>query len=432
MTEVTTQTAPIDGHELFAQVELVASALHDRSSEIASTMRDMLAARIEELDGDAAIVDLMYASIAGNVENIITALRIHISVENVEPPSAAYEYARRLAQRGVPVSALVRAYRLGQQHLLEATYAECQLLNADPAGRDATYQHIVTVTFDYIDWISQRVITVYESERERWLAERSSARVGRVNDILAGTAVDIDSTETVIGYRLRVPHLGAVLWVHETGAQQDQLSRFTSAAAAIADHLGSHRAPLLIPRDRASAWVWFAVREDVRLDLAAIRSLLAEVGGPPMPMAAFGRPQSGVAGFRQTHLDATQAQQVAMIRDDPEHPVIGFDEPGLKVAALLARDMDNTCPWVRETLGELARDDEQHERLRTTLRLFFQHDSSYTATAEAMLMHKNSVKYRLASAEKAIGRPLTADRQAIELALTACHWLGRAVLDTAT
>ncbi|GAA1526186.1 DUF3556 domain-containing protein [Nocardioides humi] len=41
---------------------------------------------------------------------------------------------------------------------------------------------------------------------------------------------------------------------------------------------------------------------------------------------------------------------------------------------------------------------------------------------------KNSVKYRIASAEKALGRSISSDRQAIELALTACHWLGRAVL----
>jgi len=62
------------------------------------------------------------------------------------------------------------------------------------------------------------------------------------------------------------------------------------------------------------------------------------------------------------------------------------------------------------------------------LRLFLHHDSSYTATAEAMLMHKNSVKYRVESAEKILGHRIRSDRQAIELALTACHWLGRAVL----
>jgi DNA-binding PucR family transcriptional regulator len=145
-------------------------------------------------------------------------------------------------------------------------------------------------------------------------------------------------------------------------------------------------------------------------------------------MVALGTVQAGVAGFRRSHLEAVQARRVAMIRDDPAHPVTGFDEPGLTVAALLALDLDETRRWVRDTLRDLAEDDEQRARLRDTLMVFFQHDSSYTAAAEALLMHKNSVKYRVASAEKLLGRRVADDRQAIELAVTACHWLGKAVL----
>jgi len=409
-------------------VERVSVRLHQRIGDLSSAMRDRLSHRIVELEGEGAILDLLYASIEGNVENILYSLRHDIVVDNIEPPSAAYEYARRLAQRGVPVSALVRAYRLGQQFLLEQAFAEFELIDTEPELRGAGLERVVAVTFDYIDWISQRVITVYEDERERWLAERSSARASRVDGILAGTESDVDAAEAVIGFRLRVPHLAAVLWVHETGTQQDQLSRFTKAAASIAEHFGSKRQPLVIPRDRATAWAWFAVREDLVIDPGAIGTLLADADGPPVPMVAFGRPGSGLAGFRASHEEAVKAQHVASIRDDPSHPVTYFGEPGLKVAALLANDLDLTRAWIDDTLAELARDDEQHARLRHTLRLFFLHESSYTATAEAMLMHKNSVKYRIASAEKALGRSISTDRQAIELALTACDWLGSAVL----
>ncbi|UUW87272.1 PucR family transcriptional regulator [Pimelobacter simplex] len=409
-------------------VETVAAALQQRLPDLTGALRDRLSTRIEELDGDAAIIELLYASIEGNIENILYSLRHDITLDKIEPPSAAYEYARRLAQRGVAVSALVRAYRLGQQHLLELMFAECERMDAEPAARAAAYEEVVAVTFDYIDWISQRVITVYEDERERWLAERSNARVGRVQELIAGRVADVDAAETVLGYRLRVPHLGAVLWVHEAGTQQDQLARFTRAAGVIAEQLGSTRAPLIIPHDRATAWAWFAVADDVVPDLDQIAALLTRSSGPPVPRVALGRPSSGVEGFRRTHREALDAQQVAMVGDDARRTVTGFDEPGLKIAALLAHDLDTARTWVQETLGDLARDDEQHERLRHTLLLFFQNDSSYTATAEAMLMHKNSVKYRIASAEKALGRSISSDRQAIELALTACHWLGRAVL----
>ncbi|KGN32379.1 hypothetical protein N802_18615 [Knoellia sinensis KCTC 19936] len=409
-------------------VVAVAARLHPQVDALTSNLRVRLSDRIPELDGDGPIVDLLHASIEGNLENILYSLRHRIGVEGVEPPSAAYEYARRLAQRGVPVSALVRAYRLAQQHLLELVFDECQAIEAEPDVRADAYQHIIVALFDYIDWISQGVINVYESERERWLTELTSARTGRVEDLIAGRVTDVDAAEKVIGYRLRVPHLAAILWVPETGAQQDQVSRFTRSAAIIAEHVESRRSPLVIPRDRASAWAWFEVEENCRIDGDVLFSSLAAVGGPPVPRVAFGRTQTGVAGFRATHQQALQAQQVAMVRDDPTHAVTCFDEPGLKVAALLVRELDTTRTWVRETLGDLARADEHHERLRRTLLLFFQNDSSYTATADAMLMHKNSVKYRIASAEKALGRSISSDRQAIELALTACHWLHPAVL----
>jgi len=427
MTETEPGKAPaVD--ELRADVEAVAAALNDRLAAITSSMRDLLSTRIEELGGDNALVDLLGSSIQGNVENIVHALRHGIPVEHIEPPSAAYEYARRLAQRGVPVNALVRAYRLGQQHVLDNAFIECVRQHPEPLRQAATYHQVVTVTFDYIDWISQRVVTVYETERERWLTERQTARVGRVQDLISGATNDIDAAEAVIGYRLRVPHLGAILWVQETGAQQDQLTRFNSVVTAMSEKLGSGRSPLVIPRDRASAWAWIPVADGFSFDLAAVRPLLDNDAGPPLPMVALGAVHSGLAGFRRTHLEAVQAQRVAMIRDDPTHPVIGFHEPGLNVAALLALDLDHTRRWVRETLGNLANDDEQHDRLRETLLLFFRHESSYTATAEVMVMHKNSVKYRVTNAEKILGRRLGDDRQAIELALTACHWLGRAVL----
>jgi len=165
-------------------VEVVAAALQARLADLTGALRDRLSSRISELDGDAAIIDLLHASIEGNVENILNALRHDIPLDKIEPPSAAYEYARRLAQRGVPVSALVRAYRLGQQNLLELVFAECDRMDAPPPARAAAYERVVAVTFDYIDWISQRVITVYEDERERWLAERNSARVGRVDELV--------------------------------------------------------------------------------------------------------------------------------------------------------------------------------------------------------------------------------------------------------
>ena len=367
---------------------------------------------------------ILGASIEGNVDNILYSLRHGVTVDRIEPPSAAFEYARRLAQRGVPVNALVRAYRLGQQNLLEAAYAESMSRGDDPVVQSRAYEHIVAVTFAYIDWISQHVVSVYEDERERWLADRNTMRTARVEEIIAGEGADLDASEAAIGYRLRGWHLGAVIWVDETGARQDQFSRFTSCLTALTDKIGIGRPPLIIARDRASAWAWIPVAGEFALDADLVCSILRDGDGPPAPILALGSPRQGLTGFRQTHLEAVQAQRVGLVSGALDRPLISYDEPGLGVVALLINDLAETRRWVCATLGGLARDDEHHERLRDTLRLFLHYNRSYTATAEAMLMHKNSVKYRIMNAEKELGHPINADPQAVELALTVCRWIG--------
>ena len=86
--------------------------------------------------------------------------------------------------------------------------------------------------------------------------------------------------------------------------------------------------------------------------------------------------------------------------------------------------------WVATTLGGLATDDEQHARLRETLLLFLQAGGSYKTAAERLMLHKNTVQYRIHRAEESLGRPVSENRQDVELALRATHWLGSAVLRT--
>jgi DNA-binding PucR family transcriptional regulator len=81
-----------------------------------------------------------------------------------------------------------------------------------------------------------------------------------------------------------------------------------------------------------------------------------------------------------------------------------------------------------ERLGPLADDDDQHARLRDTLRVFLQENGSYKATAERLILHKNSVQYRVRKAEKAHGHPVGDNRLSVELALLASQWLGPTVL----
>ena len=87
--------------------------------------------------------------------------------------------------------------------------------------------------------------------------------------------------------------------------------------------------------------------------------------------------------------------------------------------------------WVLTTLGQLATDDEHHARLRETLLVFLDTGGSYKATAERLMLHKNSVQYRIRRAEESLGRPVADHRHDVELALQASRWLGSSVLQPA-
>ena len=95
--------------------------------------------------------------------------------------------------------------------------------------------------------------------------------------------------------------------------------------------------------------------------------------------------------------------------------------------AMMLGSPDLLQAWVLSTLAGLAADDELHARLRETLLAFLQSGGSYKATAERLMLHKNTVQYRIRKAEESLGRPLGENRHDVELALRASHWLGSSV-----
>jgi DNA-binding PucR family transcriptional regulator len=96
--------------------------------------------------------------------------------------------------------------------------------------------------------------------------------------------------------------------------------------------------------------------------------------------------------------------------------------------AMMLGSADLLRAWVLSTLAGLAADDDHHARLRDTLLVFLQSGGSYKTTAERLMLHKNTVQYRVRKAEESLGRPVGENRHDVELALRASHWLGSSVL----
>ncbi|MBJ7336065.1 MAG: helix-turn-helix domain-containing protein [Mycolicibacterium sp.] len=404
----------------------IGSRLQQRLGDLSSEMRVSLEEDIPELRGDAGLEELLGASVHGNVDTILRALRYDIALEHVQAPTAAMEYARRLAQRGVPVHALVRAYRLGQRRMNEFVFGELTALELAPDVKLAVVDVVTGTLFDYIDWISQQVVVVYEDERERWLENQNSIRALRVREVLTGKKpVDIDAVTTTIRYPLRWHHLALVMWYQEGDGQGDELARLqrflrdVGAAAQVA------ASPLFVAADQVSAWGWLPFKEAFDAIDVVRRFALARAD---CPNVAIGVAAQGVEGFRRSHREADVARRVAISGGMLEPAIVAATDPGLSVAAQFGGDIVRAREWVADALADLATDTENDARLRETLRVFLRCGGSYKTAAEELGMHFNSVKYRINRAVARRGRPIEQDRLDVELALVVCQWYGAAVL----
>jgi DNA-binding PucR family transcriptional regulator len=412
--------------EVSRHVAETAERLHNRLAELAAGMHSYLDAKIPELRGDERVTELLAPSLEGNIDTVLRALRHGIGVERIEAPTAAFEYARRLAQYGVPANALVRAYRLGQKLMNELVFSEVRLIDTSEQTRYAVVEAMSGTIFEYIDWISQQVVAVYEDERERWLENQNSLRALRVRELLAaGITADADAASTSIRYPLRWHHLALVMWYPDSSADGDELGRLQRCLRDAGEAASAGGAPLFVAADRSCGWGWLPFRGPADEAGDKVREFFS--ARLDSPSVAIGTMASGVDGFRQSYRDAESAHRVAMI-GKREPVVIAATDPGLSVVSRLGDDVAGIRDWVVAVLGDLAADNENEARLRDTLRVFLSCGASYKQSAEELSLHFNSVKYRVGRAVARRGREIGNDRLELELALLACHWYGSAVL----
>ena len=172
---------------------------------------------IPELGDDQAVLALFASSIDSNVTTCLQIMQHQIDLAGVHAPAAALEEARRRAQRGTPLTALLRAYRLGHTVFLDWVFRELARQSHDDARMlTAVTMDLSKIVAGYVDQTSEEIVATYARERENWLRNRSAARAARIRDLLSGQLIDVSATEATLGYRLRQHHLGVVCW---TGAE---------------------------------------------------------------------------------------------------------------------------------------------------------------------------------------------------------------------
>jgi hypothetical protein len=398
----------------------VSSSLTPRTAEMSADVYGLIVREIPQLRGDRRVLALLEASVAENVATVLHVIQHGIELGNVHAPAAAEEYARRLAQRGVPASALLRAYRIGATRFQDWCLEELGRSTDNASIVSAAGLRIADITSAYIDKVSEEVLSAYEAGKENWLRNRGVARTARVQALLRGERVDVVASEAILGYRLRQHHVGVVCWSDIPTSADGALGGLEQAIAKLAREAGLEGRPIFLPQDESSAWAWLPLGAK-----DAFPRVCAAGAGSGIRLA-LGSAGSGVSGFRRTHQQALGAQAVALAAGGSGLPMTTFAD--VAPLALMSGSTELIRAWVIETLGSLADDDDHHGVLRDTLRVFLTENGSFVAAAERLTLHKNTVRYRIGKAEESLGRPVGEDRLQIELALLAAQWLGPVVL----
>jgi DNA-binding PucR family transcriptional regulator len=412
----------IDGPAVAELVADVAAEVSRQAALVSEDVYEVVLREIPELRDDKPVLALLSSSVHSNVGTCLQILQHQIDLSAVQAPAASLEYARRRAQRGTPLTALLRAYRLGHACFSDWLFKELARHADDAQMITAATLAMSRIVAGYVDQTSEEIVAAYTRERERWLRNRSAARAARIRDLLSGERVNVSATEATLGYRLRQYHVGLVCWAGDATAAVDNITRLEHAISHVAAKVAGSGDPVFLPRDESSAWAWLPLGIRDRFDAAGA---VAAVADGDLHFA-FGDAARGITGFRLTHQQALAAQAVALAAGSPSPRVVTFGE--VAPVAMMLGSADLLRAWVLATLGGLATDDEHHARMRDTLLVFLRSGGSYKATAEQMVLHKNTVQYRIRKAEESLGRPAGENRSDVELALQASRWLGSAVL----
>ena len=240
-------------------------------------------------------------------------------------------------------------------------------------------------------------------ERERQLLDEASGRPELMDSVLHGRILD-DWTAWETANRLRLPSEGPFVVV-----------------AARAPALGASALPEIESKLRSldvySAW---RVLPDLQIGIIHVKS---DVHLDKI-VALLSRTTTGRVGVsaRFDELrDAPQALHVAKVtlrgRTDRDSRVAVFDGSVLATAAVSAPAvMLKSARIVLAQFDDLS--EEERELLFETFRVWQAKDASVSATAEVLVCHPNTVRYRLRRIEKSTGRALSRPRYLAELCLT--------------
>jgi sugar diacid utilization regulator len=373
-------------------------AEHDRQAAAAA---DAIAQRLDEavrsareriLAEEPAYQRMSSEDLADVTELLYSNFRVLISAmagRRVEREQLDYvgEHVRTRVRAGIPLEAVLEAYRIGLNVFWEECTAE---VAAAGLPRDAAV-HLSRKMSEAMDTLTTHAAAAYVREESYLRATRDKAARDLLEALLRGEADHSRFELQNIAPGLD-PQADLVVVVGRVSAEESRLtSALDNAAAALAECLATRRAsPLLVVREHAVVAVALAEAIDLQIErMMSVRATLAE--DRTDLYCAVSSPCSGFGGV------AAAYEQAALVLSRAS-----ADRPVVSLAALPAIHhlLTGATRATRLHLLEKARSisklrPDALQTMRDTLLGFAAADMNVTRGAAELHIHENTLRYRL-------------------------------------
>lgn len=388
----------------------LAAEMRSGAAELAAPAVARMQSALPQLFPDELTVKENLASTEASLRQLAQIIELGGDPRRVELPPSTLAIARAAVQRQVALVDLMRFYRLAQELVWQWVFGRITATVTDLADLGKALELATGWIFGYVDGALVHAERAYEVEREAWLRGAAAARATAVDDILAERERDPHRASTRLRYDINRQHIAAFAWVEAVPEDGDAQPLLGTVVAEVA-RTAAADSSLVHPAGSLAVAAWMSRRRP----FSPAELTGPEVAARPEVRLAFGDPGGGLKGFRQSHHQAAHARRVATLFGPRGAPVTHYRD--IAVAALASADTEHAASFVTRVLGPLAAADEDTFRVATTLAVYLQENRSRTRAARRLIVHPNTVSYRVNQAQAILGRSIDADTLELSLAL---------------
>ncbi|AVH58624.1 MULTISPECIES: PucR family transcriptional regulator [Streptomyces] len=372
-----------------SQAVLTAAARRvlDQLPELTRRIVGLIVAREAMYQSAGAVPqDVLSQSVGNNARQILEALAGTKRPAD-EELAVARTTGRRRAQQGVPLEAVLRAYRLATQPILNALLAE---IRGTPYEGLAAFLEVTSAVMKVMDRHSEAVVAGYRQTEAELRARDAQRQQATFDALLEGRGGDPETAAEALSV-LGLPSPGPYAFVV---APFDIAAHHTFSAAQDACAAYSYSAAWRIRGDREIGLLALGNAPVSRLIAALRRNPVGRVGVSGPFEALHEVPEAHRMAEIALRTLPRQSAEVAWIEERlPEALVIS--SPGL--ATRLAR----------QALGPLLDlPAEERDVLLQTLAVWYHNGRSAARSAELLFCHRNTILNRLRRIESLSGRSL--------------------------